>query len=138
MSRKYNLVLEGDKNRSPKLSLNNIKVTALKIDHRNKFKNIYDQGVLGSCTANALCYAFIFNDMLFNPSRLFLYYNERALDNNINFDAGSTLRQGINALKQYGVCDEKKWPYIINKFKIRPPTNAFQDGMLHQVINGSS
>ena len=41
MSRKYNLVLEGDKNRSPKLSLNNIKVTALKIDHRNKFKNIF-------------------------------------------------------------------------------------------------
>merc|ERR1711966_513094 len=47
---------------------------------------IYNQGALGSCTANALAAAFEFNerkegygDEEFTPSRLFIYYCERAL-----------------------------------------------------------
>ena len=41
----------------------------------------YDQGQLGSCTANALSFAFVYNvvkqgNIPFMPSRLDIYYNE--------------------------------------------------------------
>ena len=49
--------------------------TAPKVDLRSKIKIMYDQGNIGSCTANALCYAYVFNASTFSPSRLFLYYN---------------------------------------------------------------
>ena len=38
---------------------------------------IYDQGQLGSCSANALCAAYAFDNPALLGSRLFLYYNER-------------------------------------------------------------
>jgi len=135
MNRKYNLIIE--KKDMPKLSLDHIRVTASNIDYRSKFKTIYDQGSIGSCTANAFCYAYNFNDTSFNPSRLFLYYNERLLDNDnhISIDDGSTMTQGINALKRYGISSEKLWPYVINKFAIKPPIAAYNDGLLHQVIS---
>jgi len=107
------------------------------IDLRPKIKLMYDQGNLGSCTANALCYCFINNDPTFQPSRLFLYYNERALDNNILDDAGSTLTQGINALIMYGVCSEQLWAYDISKFTVKPPTNAYTEALDHQIISSS-
>ena len=99
------------------VSTNKLSAPYLKsIDLRNKLPVVYDQGNLGSCTANALCYSFIYNDYTHNPSRLFLYYNERMLDKNILNDAGSTLTQGINALIRYGVCSEQYCPYIISNF----------------------
>jgi len=107
------------------------------IDLRNKINIMYDQGQLGSCTANALCYSFILNDPTYKPSRLFLYYNVRMLDNNIPNDDGSTLTQGINALIRYGVCSESNWPYIIPKFAIKPTNVSYTEGLKHQVISAS-
>ena len=53
-----------------------------KVDLRKGCPPVYDQGDLGSCTANAIGAAFQFNQMKeglksFIPSRLFIYYNER-------------------------------------------------------------
>src|SRR5437764_7575413 len=55
-----------------------------KVDLRSKFPKPYDQGELGSCTANAIGGAFEFEQRKqglkdFMPSRLFIYYNERAI-----------------------------------------------------------
>ena len=63
------------------------------IDLRNKCPPVYDQGQLGSCTANALVGAYQFDNLLFFGSRLFLYYNERVLDHDVNEDAGSTYQK---------------------------------------------
>ena len=71
-----------------------------RIDLRNKFPKPYDQLGIGSCTAQALVGAFQFNNLSFMGSRLFLYYNERMMDGSIYQDAGSTLSQGIRALKK--------------------------------------
>ena len=54
-------------------------------DLRPQCPPVYDQGSLGSCTANAIAAAFQFELMkqnlpVFNPSRLFIYYNERVLE----------------------------------------------------------
>ncbi|HAF20187.1 MAG TPA: peptidase, partial [Chloroflexi bacterium] len=51
-------------------------------DLRSLCPGVYDQGMLGSCTANAIGGAIEFDRMKqkltdFVPSRLFIYYNER-------------------------------------------------------------
>src|SRR5439155_12324819 len=56
------------------------------IDLREKCPPIYDQGNLGSCTANAIAAAYEFDEIKdqnlneFIPSRLFIYYNEREIE----------------------------------------------------------
>src|ERR1700691_5417909 len=61
---------------------------------------VYDQGELGSCTANAIGAAIEFDQMkqklaASTPSRLFIYYNERALEGTIDSDCGAKTRDGI-------------------------------------------
>jgi len=137
MSIKYNLIFESGM--YPEKVVNYSLTTTLskKVDLRTKSNVIYDQGNLGSCTANALCYCFVFNDPTYTPSRLFLYYNERVLDHAIPNDDGSTLSQGINALIKYGVCSETNNPYIISNFANKPSSTAYNEGLLHQVISAN-
>ena len=89
---------------------------------------VEDQGPIGSCTANALSgnIEFLNNmDKVFTPeenvSRLFVYYNERAIEGSIPYDSGAAIRDGIKTLNRQGWCDETLWPYIPNKFAVRPP-----------------
>jgi C1A family cysteine protease len=78
---------------------------------------VYDQGRIGSCTANALAGAVEFDRVknhqtpAFVPSRLFIYYNERVIEGDPQSDGGAQLRDGIKTLKRQGVCTEAKWPY---------------------------
>ena len=112
--------------------------TAPKVDLRSKIKIMYDQGNIGSCTANALCYAYVFNASTFSPSRLFLYYNERVLDGgDYTIDDGSTLSQGINALETYGVCKESSWAYITNNIAVKPTKQAYDEGIKNEVLMAS-
>jgi C1A family cysteine protease len=91
---------------------------------------VYDQGQLGSCTANAIGGAFQFELMKqklpsFNPSRLFIYYNERVLEGHVKVDSGAQIRDGIKSVATLGVCDEVLWPYLITKFALKPVKNAY-------------
>jgi C1A family cysteine protease len=76
----------------------------------------YDQGRIGSCTANAIAAAFEFGLRKqelkdFMPSRLFIYYNERAMEGRVHFDSGAMIRDGIKSLNKLGVCPEDQWQY---------------------------
>src|SRR4051812_32264125 len=59
------------------------------VDLREACPPVYDQGQLGSCTANAIGAAIEFNLMkqesadVFPPSRLFIYYNERLIEGTV-------------------------------------------------------
>lgn len=91
---------------------------------------IYDQGHLGSCTANAICGAFHFAQVkegkkAFTPCRLFVYYNERAMEGNIDTDSGAQIRDGIKSVNKVGVCKETMWPYVIEKFTVHPPKECY-------------
>ena len=61
-------------------------VLPAKVDLRPRCPPVLDQGELGSCTANAIANAFRFDEMKqkvakpMAPSRLFIYYNERAME----------------------------------------------------------
>jgi len=88
-----------------------------KMDLRKGCPPVYDQGALGSCTANAIAAAVQFDRLKakqkpdFVPSRLFIYYNERVIEHTTRFDAGAQLRDGIKAVSKQGVCPETEWPY---------------------------
>jgi len=105
------------------------------VDLRSKFSLPVNQGNLGSCTACALCGVMTFINKINNLSRLFLYYNERVLDNTVAYDSGAYLSDGIKCLTQSGVCKESTWPYIISKFAVRPPTNCYTEALLHKAIS---
>ena len=95
------------------------KLTALppKMDLRGGCPPVYDQGALGSCTANAIAGAVHFDRRKakqkpdFTPSRLFIYYNERVIEHSTRYDAGAQLRDGIKSVAKQGVCAETEWPY---------------------------
>jgi len=85
-------------------------------DLRGGCPPVYDQGRIGSCTANAIGGAFEF-DLLkqnlpdFTPSRLFIYYNERAMEGHVSTDSGAQIRDGVKSVAKLGVCSESEWPY---------------------------
>ena len=83
-------------------------VLPAKVDLRPQCPPVYDQGQLGSCTANAIAGAIEFDRMkqrlaqIFTPSRLFIYYNERAIEHTIDSDSGAQIRDGIKSVGQAG------------------------------------
>lgn len=110
------------------------------VDLREKCPDIYDQGKLGSCTANAIAFAYEFDQIKqkeenpFIPSRLFIYYNERDLDGTVDSDSGSTLRSGIKTINSIGVCKETEWAYDITQFNVKPPTILYEEASNHRGV----
>ena len=110
------------------------------VDLRIKMPKIYDQGQLGSCTAQAIAGAIQY-DMIrekkrdFLPSRLFIYYNERVLENSVNSDSGAEIRDGIKVVNGIGYCNEKVLPYTIAKFKTQPSQKCYSDASKHKIMS---
>ena len=82
------------------------------VDLRPQCPPVYNQGKIGSCTANALGAAYQFEQIKqkrsnFIPSRLFIYYNVRAIGGTINQDSGAMIRDGIKTMVKEGVCPEQ-------------------------------
>ncbi|RZI46102.1 carbohydrate-binding module family 20 domain-containing protein [Candidatus Finniella inopinata] len=95
----------------------------------------YDQGQLGSCTANAAAGALHYKNLLAQaqasikgtttpsyptPSRMFIYYNERSADGGgVTQDVGASIADSILAISNYGAPSESgktppfgsAWPY---------------------------
>ena len=100
------------------------------VDLRDGFPTPYDQGNLGSCTANALAGLMQFVQKKegmadFTPSRLFIYYEERKREHTITSDSGAMLRDGMKVLHTVGAPPETLWPYDITKFTVLPPAKAY-------------
>jgi C1A family cysteine protease len=109
-------------------------------DLRSVCPAVYDQGQLGSCTANAIGGGLQFDQMkqvlgdVFVPSRLFIYYNERVIEGTVDEDAGAMIRDGIKTVAKEGAPHEKLWPYAIAKFRTKPPASAFKDAARHPAV----
>jgi C1A family cysteine protease len=109
------------------------------VDLRDNCPDVYDQGSLGSCTAQAIAGAVQFDQMrcgrkLIIPSRLFIYYNERAIEGTIHVDAGAAIRNGIKTINQLGCCAEEKWPYDVARFAVKPSQDCYDQAILHKSI----
>jgi len=109
---------------------------------REKMPPIYNQGNLGSCTAQAVCALFHFRELnddnlkrLIVPSRLFEYYCTRSLTGEQRVDSGATIRDAVKAAVQFGICREETYPYTPAKFASKPPKNAYAEAVKYQVIS---
>lgn len=110
------------------------------VDLRESCPPVYDQGKLGSCTANAIAGAYEYDQIWekeekpFTPSRLFIYYNERKMEGSVDRDAGAEIRDGIKSINRVGVCPEDEWPYDITKFTQEPDSKCYQDALNHELV----
>ena len=111
-----------------------------RVDLRAACPSVYDQGELGSCTAQAIAGAVQF-DLLkqrqrdaFTPSRLFIYYNERLMEGTVDEDAGAMLRDGIKSVAKQGAAHEQLWPYNVAQYRTRPGAAVYADGEEHQAL----
>ena len=105
-----------------------------RVDLRNE-KNppIYDQGDLGSCTAQATAgmLGHLTNDLGYGVelfSRLFMYGNARSWSRS---DDGAMLRDVIKGVDRYGVPMETMWPHDLNRWQDKPP-QAVWDAAYHR------
>jgi C1A family cysteine protease len=118
--------------------LNNVPLPS-RVDMRDNMPPVYDQGQLGSCTANAIAGAIQYDEIRQKqpsktPSRLFIYYNERDMEGNVPYDAGAYIRDGIKSINSIGYCDESMWPYILDKFTIKPSNDCYNYAKTHKSV----
>jgi C1A family cysteine protease len=112
-----------------------------KIDLRLFCPKVEDQEDLGSCTANAGVGLYEFVELkqktekpFWDASRLFLYYNTRVIEGTVNEDSGAYIRDTMKALAKYGVCPEKEWPYIVDRFADKPPKSNYTHALKHKAL----
>lgn len=110
------------------------------VDLRPHCPPVYRQGSLHSCTAHAIAAAVQFDQIkhareeAFVPSRLFIYYNERALERSIASDSGARIRSGIKTVAKRGVCPEHLWPYRIRRFREKPRRRCYVNASKHPAV----
>ena len=125
------------------LAVQPLKVLPPKVSLRAQMPPVFDQGQLGSCTANSIGAILEFNELkqkekdAATPSRLFIYYNERAMEGTVGEDSGAEIRDGIKSVAQLGAPPETLWPYDITKFAKKPPTTVYTEARKHQAVRYS-
>lgn len=111
----------------------------MEVDPRADLPAVYDQGALGSCTANAIAAALQYDEQLTIdaatavPSRLFIYYCERVLEGTVNTDAGAWGRDGFKVLRKTGAPPESMWPYDIQRFTEKPDEECYLAGNTRRI-----
>jgi C1A family cysteine protease len=99
---------------------------------------VYQQYRIQSCSANALASAMTLianqlDEAIAPPSRLFMYYNARALSNAQRKDCGTTIRLAIKALARQGACPERQWPYRKDAVTLRPLRACYADAQIRPI-----
>jgi len=91
----------------------------------NSHMVVFDQGELGSCSANVICNQILSLGPLYIPSRIYQYFNSRVISNDVPFDSGCTYRDAYKALAKFGFCDDKLCPYIVSTFSEQPSIECY-------------
>ena len=125
--------------------LGSVKALPKSVDLRSHGpKEIYDQGQLGSCTANAIAAAIEFDLLkqkakaVFTPSRLFIYYNERVMEHSVASDAGAQIRDGVKSVAKLGAPPESLWPYSDKNpgaFQEKPGEKVYAEASKHTITS---
>ena len=110
-----------------------------KFSLRDKMPKVFDQGQLGSCSANGIVAVLMAAGMKQGEaelmlSRLFVYYGERVIEGTVNEDSGAQIRDGIKVIASEGAPPESEWPYDISQFTVKPPAQAYTVAKKHEAI----
>ncbi len=111
------------------------------VDPRPDLSAVFDQGHLGSCTANAVAAAVEYDAKLNGAdpgtlSRLWIYYYERKVEGApADQDTGAYGRDGFKVCHKLGVPLEQDWPYDITKFGDEPPSSLDDEASQHRISN---
>lgn len=100
---------------------------------------VYDQKHLNSCSANAIAAALWMDERSRmrtspSPSRLFIYYNERAAEGIISINGTVQLRDGYRSVARTGVCSERLWPYDVERYRRRPSAACYAEAAGRRAI----
>ncbi|RYZ10686.1 MAG: hypothetical protein EON61_11430 [Alphaproteobacteria bacterium] len=103
-----------------------------KVDLRKYCSPVQDQLTIGSCNACAIVGALEFQMLkggrpLTPLSPLYVYYNGRKLAGMEKEDSGLLCHHATAAIMAYGACEEKRWPYRIEKFDREPPKECYDN-----------
>lgn len=130
--------------RDKKYSIPEGAVLPASADLQSQCPPVFDQGQIGSCTGNSLCGNLEFLQLrelttkqvnqpeefattFEHASRLFVYYNERDMEGDVNQDGGAQIRDGIKTLATLGACSEINWPYNPANLFIKPGPVCYQE-----------
>lgn len=110
-----------------------------RVDLRDKFGPVIDQGELNSCTCCATVaaveYLFAKREgrwLMMSP--LFVYYNARKISGMEMMNAPILAAHAPAALMAWGVCDDDNWPYDLNRFNLPPPQEAYRNASVLQAV----
>ena len=110
-----------------------------RVDLRNRFGPVIDQGELNSCTCCATVaaveYLFAKREgkwLMMSP--LFVYYNARKISGMEMTNAPILAAHAPAALLAWGVCDDDHWPYDLNHFNTPPPNEAYRNATVLQAV----
>ncbi|PTL80303.1 C1 family peptidase [Vitiosangium sp. GDMCC 1.1324] len=104
-----------------------------KVDLRPYLTTIENQGETNSCVANAVAGAYEYlvkrhlEEDAYDVSRLFIYYNARALERDDIKDEGSIIANAIEGLKEHGACSEETWPFDKETVNEEPSEEAYEE-----------
>jgi hypothetical protein len=98
---------------------------------------VYNQFEIGACVEHACStmIRFVLRKMGladYSPSRLFYYYEARAMEGWQAVDSGSFIRDAIKLDATEGVPPESDWPYVPAKYAVKPPDQAYADASAHE------
>ena len=101
----------------------------MKVDLREYFPPVYDQGKADSATAQA-CVGLIeyferrAHGRSVEPSRLFLYQTTRKLLS-VTGQAVTNLRSALKAIISFGIPPERLWPYDVSRLDAEPAAHLY-------------
>jgi len=100
---------------------------------------IDNQGNLGSSVAHAIIAAYLYDlnksgIKNINPSRQFIYYNQRLVSGTTEFDSGASIRDGIKVLNRLGTCPTEMYQYDPNFFTDKPSEDAYKNAYKYKHV----
>lgn len=104
-----------------------------KVDLRPFMTRVEDQQQTNSCSANATAGAYEYlmkrhlGDGGYDVSRMFMYFNGRAIAGAQIADEGAALGDVIAGLQQAGACSERTWPFDAQRVNDEPAAAAFDE-----------
>ena len=110
-----------------------------KVDLRQYFTPVKNQGELGACSAFAMVgiYEYILRKNRKQDTDLsesFVYYNVRRMMNTVGEDSGSSLYNVVVTMGTEGVCSEHFCPYTDSPDMDQPSEEAYTDALQRKIV----